>query len=452
MRAEEVVEEVKARLRPSPEERRRADGVAARALEAASRALADLGLRGEARLGGSYAHDTWLAGHADVDVFLLLEPGTDLEAEGLRAAERALELAGAGRVERRYAEHPYMSGEVEGIRVEVVPCYRVPRGSWMSAADRSPYHTEYLLGRLNDPLRDEIRATKAFMRAQGIYGAEIKVRGFSGYLVEVLTLSYGNLVGLMRAAASWRPGEVVSPEPLQAEVAAIHRGALLVVPDPVDQRRNLGAAVSAWSLGRFVVASEMFLEEPDTKFFEEPIEAGSPLGLEDVARDSLAVVIRKPEKPEDILWGEVWRTMRGLAGYLRSRGFEVLASAAGEDDDSVAMAFLLDSLECCRHVLRRGPHVLMAGARRRFLESSRGRGPVWTGEDGYLYSVRSSGGRIAREELRRALEDPVRLAGAARGLEEELRSAEVLEGEEVMRGRESARRGLVGIASGRPLV
>ncbi|MGC8970095.1 MAG: CCA tRNA nucleotidyltransferase, partial [Conexivisphaera sp.] len=321
MRAEEVVEEVKARLRPSPEERRRADGVAARALEAASRALADLGLRGEARLGGSYAHDTWLAGHADVDVFLLLEPGTDLEAEGLRAAERALELAGAGRVERRYAEHPYMSGEVEGIRVEVVPCYRVPRGSWMSAADRSPYHTEYLLGRLNDPLRDEIRATKAFMRAQGIYGAEIKVRGFSGYLVEVLTLSYGNLVGLMRAAASWRPGEVVSPEPLQADVAAIHRGALLVVPDPVDQRRNLGAAVSAWSLGRFVVASEMFLEEPDTKFFEEPIEAGSPLGLEDVARDSLAVVIRKPEKPEDILWGEVWRTMRGLAGYLRSRGF-----------------------------------------------------------------------------------------------------------------------------------
>jgi len=449
-RAEEVIRRVKDRLRPSPEERRAADDAASRILGAASRALRELGIDGEARLGGSYAHGTWLAGHADVDLFLLLAPGADLEAEGLRAAARVLELAGASRVERRYAEHPYLSGELGGVRVEVVPCYRVRRGEWRSAADRSPYHTEYLLSRLTDDLRDEVRAAKAFMIAQGVYGAEIKVRGFSGYLVEVLTLKYGSLLGLMRAATAWRPGEVIWVEPPQGE--APPRGAsTIVVPDPVDPRRNLGAALSPWSLGRFVLASEMFLEDPREEMFESPAEPGSPLSLEEVASGALSIVIERPEGPEDVLWGEIWRTMRGFAGYLRSRGFAVLASSAGEDDRTIAISFLLESLECCRWRLRRGPHVLMADARRSFLEGAGTRGPIWTGDDGHLYSVALAGARRASEEVRRALADPVRVAGASRGLEGPLRSARVLEGEEVLRAGESVRRSISALASGRPL-
>jgi len=449
--AEEIVEEVKARLRPSPEERRRAGRAAGRALDAAERALAELGLGGEARLGGSYAHDTWLAGHADVDVFLLLQPGIALEEDGLRAAERALELAGAEGVERRYAEHPYLSGSLEGITVEIVPCYRVARGEWRSAADRSPYHTEYLLSRLSDGVRDEIRAAKGFMIAQGIYGAEIKIRGFSGYLVEVLVLAHGDLLKLMRAATSWRDGEVISPEPLQLDVRALHRGAPIVIPDPVDQRRNLGAAVSMWSLGRFILTSEAFLEDPSIAFFEEPEELGRPLGPEELARNSISVVFERPPGPEDTIWGEIWRTAKGLAEYLRSRGFEVLARSVGEDPATVAMTFLLDRLECCNVELRRGPHVFMANARREFAESSRERGPLWVGDDGYLYSMRTSAARRAAGELLRALDDPVRLAGASRGLLDALRSARILEGEEVLSGGESVRRSLAGLTSGRPL-
>ena len=452
MRPEEVVEEVKARLRPSPEESERIGGIASKALSAAIRALADLGLEGEARLGGSYAHGTWLAGHADIDVFVLLRPGVNLEDEGLRVARRALDLMGAEHVERKYAEHPYLSGKVSGIDVEVVPCYKVQRGQWISAADRSPHHTEYLLGRLTDAIRDEIRAAKAFMIAQGVYGAEIKVRGFSGYLVEVLMLKYGSLTELMRAATSWRMGEVLALEALPADLRPQQQaGALIVVPDPVDPRRNLGAAVSAWSLGRFVTSSEIFLEDPREELFEKQISLGKSLEPEDVAPNSITLIIEKPSEPEDVLWGELWRTIRGLSRYLRSRGFNVLAYAAGEDKGTIAVSLLLDSLSCCRVELRRGPHVLMAEARRRFLDASRNKGPVWIDGDGRMFSMLITEGRSAVDELRAALRDPVRIAGASRGLEGVLRSALILQGMEALHGYESARRSLHGLASGRQL-
>ena len=452
MRPEEVVEEVKARLRPSPEERERVGGIASRALNAAARALADLGLEGEARLGGSYAHGTWLAGHADIDVFVLLQPGVNLEDEGLRVAGRALDIMGAERVERKYAEHPYLSGKVDGIDVEVVPCYRVQRGRWISAADRSPYHTEYLLARLTDAMRDEIRVAKAFMIAQGVYGAEIKVRGFSGYLVEVLVLKYGGLIELMRAATSWRMGEVLALETLPADFRPQQQaGALIIVPDPVDPRRNLGAAVSAWSLGRFIASSEAFLEHPRGEFFERQASLGRPLEPEDVAPNSITLVIEKPSEPEDILWGELWRTVRGLSRYLGSRGFEVLAYAAGEDDRTIAVSLLLDSLRCCRVELRRGPHIMMAEARRQFLDASKDKGPVWIDENGRMFSTLIAEERSAFDELRAAIRDPVRIAGASRGLEGVLRSARILQGMEALHGDESARKSLSGLAYGRQL-
>ncbi|HYB04417.1 MAG TPA: nucleotidyltransferase domain-containing protein, partial [Nitrososphaerales archaeon] len=76
-------------------------------------------------LGGSYARGTWLRGSHDVDFFLLYPvgfPRDKLETVAIQDASSALE---GYPIHKRYAEHPYVESFVEGVRINIVPCYAV---------------------------------------------------------------------------------------------------------------------------------------------------------------------------------------------------------------------------------------------------------------------------------------------------------------------------------------
>ena len=75
----------------------------------------------------------------------------------------------------RYSEHPYVEAFVDTIRINVVPCYDVERGNWKSAADRSPFHTEFIKESFDEEKRLETRLLKKFMKTIGVYGAEIRI-------------------------------------------------------------------------------------------------------------------------------------------------------------------------------------------------------------------------------------------------------------------------------------
>ncbi|HOV68648.1 MAG TPA: nucleotidyltransferase domain-containing protein, partial [Methanoregulaceae archaeon] len=100
---------------------------------------------------GSAARGTWVRGDRDLDLFLLFPPGMDrdsLEREGLALARKiALEFGDGYR--EKYAEHPYINATVDGIDVDLVPCYRVDSASGIkSAVDRTPFHTRYITARI----------------------------------------------------------------------------------------------------------------------------------------------------------------------------------------------------------------------------------------------------------------------------------------------------------------
>ena len=42
------------------------------------------------------------------------------------------------------------------------------------------------------------------MKGVGVYGAEIRVGGFSGYLCELLTLSFGSFTDILKAVSDWK--------------------------------------------------------------------------------------------------------------------------------------------------------------------------------------------------------------------------------------------------------
>jgi tRNA nucleotidyltransferase (CCA-adding enzyme) len=305
---------------PGENERVRVDRIARLALSktrSASRKFPEV--RGVV-LGGSFAKGTWLPKDADVDIFVRIDTSTSeprFEHVGLVVGAGAMAGYSMG---KKYAQHPYTEAVIEGVKVNIVPCYAVSKKRWMSAADRSPFHVRLVKG-LPEDQKTQIRLLKKFMKAIGVYGAEIETQGFSGYVAEVLTIRHRTFAGVLQYFADY-------------EVSAQDR--LFSLPDPVDESRDLGIAVSGEKLGRLILASREFLRKPRKAYFERVTGAARP-GLKDAV---IAVVFTHRRLSEDILWGELRRTMKHIVKHVEARGFTI-ARAMAASNNSDSSAFLL---------------------------------------------------------------------------------------------------------------
>ena len=161
-----------------------------------------------------------------------------------------------------------------------MPCYDAKPGEWQSATDRTPYHTDYIKAHLSKELRGEVRLLKKYLQGIGVYGAEIKVGGFSGYLCELLILTYGSFEATVQAFAEYSKRVVIDLEGYFAgrenELALLFPEPLVIV-DPVDKARNVASAVQPQKLYSFIGAARAFLKTPTEKFFYPPKQAALPV-------------------------------------------------------------------------------------------------------------------------------------------------------------------------------
>jgi len=376
--------EILARISPTRRQIGELRAFAARTVEGLSAALRAAGLRADVEVHGSAARDTWLREHRDVDIFIVLG-----RSYGRRILPRVLDavksFVGAGWTEA-YAEHPYVRAAMGGYDVEFVPCFRAAEGEPMlSATDRTPLHTRYLGGRLKPEHVDEVRLLKKFASGTGVYGAEMRTEGFSGYLCELLILRYGSFEALIEAAAGWTEAPVIQlgePRP-PADLRRIFRKPLIVV-DPVDGDRNVASAVSETSLWTFVAAARAFTARPSKAFFfpgEMPVDREALLDSLGRGRDLLFLVVDDP-RPDvpDTLWGQLRKAERALARHLVDAGFMVTHSASWSDEATRHVILLeLESATIPQTVKQLGPPVWLAEDSARFLEAHRGSGDVVSG-------------------------------------------------------------------------
>lgn len=338
----EVCEETLKRIIPSEEEKFRTLRFSESLIEALKGELLKDGISAEVQIEGSVAKDTWLAGEKDIDIFVLLPPEyeRDVFRKVLEAAKR---VSGENYLEA-YAEHPYIEAYINGFTVNFVPCFKVRDPSEAkSSVDRTPFHTQYIKSRLNEDLKNEVRLLKAFMHGINVYGAEIKVGGFSGYLCELLVLYYGSFLGALEAASRWRRGEVIDIEghyKSPDEARKIFRDEPLIVVDPVDKGRNVASAVRINRLSEFILASRLFLKEPDIRFFSP--RAIEPYPVDELltrirARGSAIIFVKTgPIKAvPDILWGQLFKSQRALLKLFKQFNFEVLRSDVWSDEKSM---------------------------------------------------------------------------------------------------------------------
>ncbi len=352
------------RVRPSPAEKARLAGTSNSIIARIDVLARERKIRLKPILVGSAARNTWLAQDHDLDIFLGVPPEEDLVA--------ALEVARLVAVdyEEKYAEHPYVHAWMDGFDVDLVPCYLVEDSSQLkSAVDRTPFHTRYVSQRIAGR-EDDVLLLKQFMKGIDVYGSELKVGGFSGYLAELLILYYGSFRGVLQAASHWRPGTCID---LEGQGKKAHDEPLVVV-DPVDPNRNVAAALTMDKMLQFAAVSQTFLKEPGLNFFF-PKSLG-PLSDEEIlaqisVRGTKLIIVEFPAPcvVEDILYPQLRKAEESIKALLERNGFSLLRSDVATYRDRAVMLFEMDVWELSKASSRIGPPAWEAEHIARFLDA-----------------------------------------------------------------------------------
>jgi len=273
------------------------------------------------------------------------------ETFGKICLEIAREATEGYRQIERFAEHPYLEAVVDATKVNIVPCYKVKQGEWMSATDRTPFHTDYVKPLLNEKTCGEIRLLKRFMKGIGVYGAEIKIGGFSGYLCELLTLNYKSFANTLKSFADWKERKIIDIEGYykerKNEVKKIFEEPLIII-DPVDKGRNAAAAVRKERIDELIVAARAFLKNPHHSFFYPPAQEAysiKKLGQTIASRGSALIFIKfgKVKVVSDVLWGQLYKSQKSLRKMLKQYDFKVLYDDVWSNEENLnAFIFELD--------------------------------------------------------------------------------------------------------------
>ncbi|MGQ9530951.1 MAG: CCA tRNA nucleotidyltransferase [Candidatus Bathycorpusculaceae bacterium] len=342
---DEICMKVLERVTPKKFERSKIEALAEKLEEKVAETAKAFGVEAKVRIEGSVAKDTWLSEEPEIDIFMRVPttiPRKSLGDVCLKIARKATQ--GSKQIER-FAEHPYLEAIVEGVRVNIVPCYDVKKGEWLSATDRTPYHTDYVKKHLDKQMQKEVRLLKKFMKGIGVYGAEIKIGGFSGYLCELLILHHKSFVKTLEAFARHKQRIIIDIENYyrgrENELQLLFKEPLLIV-DPVDKGRNVASAVQPTKLYNFIAAARFFLKNPSLNLFYPPkTRPLTPKELKnEIAKHGSTLVFvtfPKVDAVPDVLWGQLYKSQRSLHKLLELNDFNVLRDLPWSDEKSVNM-------------------------------------------------------------------------------------------------------------------
>lgn len=305
---------------------------------------------------GSYARNTWLRGNLEIDVFILFPEDTpieELEKKGLEIGKSVVD-----EFELRYAAHPYVRGRIDGTDIDVVPCYSLKSAENIkSAVDRTPFHHDWLKKRIGGKESD-VRILKRFLKSSNLYGAEYSVRGFSGYLCELLILYFGSFQRLIEEGSEFTRTTVI--DVINRTVRKEKSAKCFTVVDPVDSKRNVAANLSVDNLAKFVEKCRKFIENPSIEYFEDKksfVISPDRLRKEILKRNTglMLVEFEKPDIVEDNLFPQLERACKKTYQHLLRKKFSPIRTSYHVTTFKCYLLFETEIKEVARVEKRMGP-------------------------------------------------------------------------------------------------
>lgn len=226
-------------------------------------------------IGGSLAKGTLVKSFGkkqDIDIFVVFE--NEAETRELESFLKKIRLP--GELKSVHGSRDYFQVQTEKVIFEIVPVVKnIDEGLVQNVTDFSLSHVDYVrkLISKNKKLADEIILAKTFCKAQGVYGAEGYVKGFSGYSLEVLVSHFGSFLYFLKGIAKKKVIDTKKYFKNEKEAFREINSSKLVSPilvvDPTYKFRNISAGLSYETFEKFLKVAKEFLKKPGLEFFEK---------------------------------------------------------------------------------------------------------------------------------------------------------------------------------------
>ncbi|MFP4424472.1 MAG: CCA tRNA nucleotidyltransferase [Candidatus Woesearchaeota archaeon] len=374
------------KLRPTKEDRDRIQA-------AIDKVVGPISTRHEVFVGGSIAKDTWLRKAQDIDLFVRF-PKEDHISEQL---ENTLGDCGFDYT-RVHGSRDYFQVIVDGYLVEIIPIVKIDSADQAhNITDVSPLHVAWV--QQHREMADEIRLSKAFAKAQKVYGAESYIQGLSGYCLEILTIFYKGFEPLLKAASGWNEQTIIDIEGHHKDpVHEINESKIspLILIDPVDPGRNAAASLSKEKYDLFRSIATGYLKSPGESWFIK-----KPLSQRLTTKENVTLITIEPLKgKKDVIGCKIRKVYQYIAKQLEFHDFRLIDSD-WEFNDKAYLAYAVKQ-ETKDSFIKTGPPLDAEKDAERFKEKH----PDAFIKDGRLYAKVKSRYKNPQELFRAMETDP----------------------------------------------
>ena len=326
----------------------------------------------KAILGGSGAKGTWLKTF-DADIFVLFNyKRFHDKSDNLSGILEKILRKKFKKVIRLHGSRDYFQIKQNGFTFEIVPILRIQKAEQAkNITDVSPLHSNWVKQHKNSI--NEMKLTKQFCQAQNVYGAESYIRGFSGYICEILTAYYGSFLNLIKNAAKWQDKVVIDVEKYYKgkDVFKLVNTSKLVSPliviDPVQKDRNAAAALSFEKFEAFKKAAKEFLQKPSKEFFVKKDMVAISLSEKSSKHKLIRIKAISLSGKADIIGTKLLKIYEFFKNELKKHDFKIIKTDWEWDKKKYALFyFLFDKKQLPKTIEIEGPPIALNHHARHF--------------------------------------------------------------------------------------
>ena len=355
-------------------------------------------------VGGSVGKNMNLPGLHDIDIFIRFKKDGEL-SEILHNAlnscfSEVIHLKGS---------RDYFKVNLNDFEIEVIPVLYITRPNQAkNITDHSPFHVNWSKRKSKD-LVEDVKIAKQFFIGIGAYGAESWIGGFSGHVIEILTVNYGGFKKLMKGISNWGDETFVDVEKYYTNagdaISSLDNAKLespLLVIDPIDKERNAAAAVSKEKYEFLKGIVITFLKKPTLKHFEEKIITEFDIKKQ-VKKNKLFLFSAKPESHKhDASGAKMLNHYKKIKRMFTENNFEIIDSGFFWDKKNDGLIwFIMNPKELTKKHILKGPPTYESSINILNFKKKYARKKVW--REGYNYFVEVSRKYIKSDQIVRLI-------------------------------------------------
>lgn len=162
--------------------------------------------------------------------------------------------------------------------IELIPVKKINNPKeYENITDLSYLHVKYINKKIkSNKILDEIKIAKAFCYANGCYGAESYIHGFSGYSLELLVYYYKGFMKFIKTISKISNEKHIidiekqfkNKKNVLIDLNSSKLNSPIILIDPTYKQRNALAALSQETFEKFQKVCKKFIKRPSIKYFE----------------------------------------------------------------------------------------------------------------------------------------------------------------------------------------